>query len=188
MMSARRGWPPSTSSLTVIGRIGWAGGPAGVDTAERRQDGFRDAMAAAGLELDPAWIVRAEYTAAGGAEAAAAILRSPVHPTAIVAADANEGLGVWHALHAHGLSVPGDVSLIAIHKLPAEDYRIPSMTCVEMPLRQARAARRRAGAGPALGCPDQGDAPDRAHHLRRHDGGVTTPGDPRGTILMRASA
>ena len=117
-------------------RIGWAGGPAGVDTAERRQDGFRDAMAAAGLELDPAWIVRAEYTASGGAEAAATILRSPVRPTAIVAADANEGLGVWHALHAHGLSVPGDVSLIAIHKLPAEDYRIPSMTCVEMPLKQ----------------------------------------------------
>ena len=53
-----------------------------------------------------------------------------------MAADANEGLGVWHALHARGLSVPDDVSLIAIHKLPAEDFRVPSMTCVEMPLKQ----------------------------------------------------
>jgi LacI family transcriptional regulator len=116
-------------------RIGWAGGPAGVDTAERRQNGFRDAMAAAGLELEPTWIAGAEYTAAGGAQAAEIILRSPVLPTAIVAADANEGLGVWHALHARGLSVPADVSLIAIHKLPAEDYRIPALTSVEMPLR-----------------------------------------------------
>ena len=117
-------------------RIGWAGGPAGVDTAERRQNGFRDAMAAADLWLDPAWVIGAEYTPAGGSEAAAAILRSTVRPTAIVAADANEGLGVWHTLHERGIRVPQDVSLIAIHKLPAEDFRVPAMTCVEMPLRR----------------------------------------------------
>jgi LacI family transcriptional regulator len=117
-------------------RIGWAGGPVGVDTAERRQSGFRAAMAAAELRLYPAWVISAEYTPAGGAEAAAAILRSRIRPTAIVAADANEGLGVWHELHARGIRVPEDVSLIAIHKLPAEDYRVPAMTCVEMPLRR----------------------------------------------------
>ena len=117
-------------------RIGWAGGPAGVDTAERRQDGFRDAMAAADLWLDPTWLVSADYTPEGGAAAVRAFMASPEPPTAIVAADANEGLGVWHALHQLGLSVPGDVSLIALHKLPAEDYRQPAMTCVEMPLRE----------------------------------------------------
>ena len=117
-------------------RIGWAGGPPGVDTAERRQDGFRDAMAAADLWLDPSWLVSAEYTPGGGAAAVRRFLQSPEPPTAIVAADANEGLGVWSALHRHGLSVPRDVSLIALHKLPAEDYRLPAMTCVEMPLRE----------------------------------------------------
>ena len=115
-------------------RIGWAGGPTGVDTAERRQDGFRDAMAAADLWLDPSWVVSADYTPEGGASAVEAFLRSPEPPTAVVAADANEGLGVWSALHRHGLSVPSDVSLIALHKLPGEDYRLPAMTCVEMPL------------------------------------------------------
>jgi LacI family transcriptional regulator len=116
-------------------RIAWAGGPPGVDTAERRQNGFRDAMAAADLWLDPSWLISADYTPEGGVRAVSQFLRSPQPPTAIVAADANEGLGVWHALHQHGLRVPQDVSLIAIHKLPAEDYRIPAMTCVEMPLR-----------------------------------------------------
>ena len=61
-------------------------------------------------------------------------LESDEPPTAIVAADANEGLGVWYELNQRGFSVPGDVSLIALHKLPAEDYRTPAMTCVEMPL------------------------------------------------------
>lgn len=116
-------------------RIAWAGGPAGVDTAERRQNGFRDAMAAADLWLDPSWLVSADYTPEGGAHAVTEFLTSPAPPTAIVAADANEGLGVWHELHERGLRVPEDVSLIAIHKLPAEEYRIPAMTCVEMPLR-----------------------------------------------------
>jgi LacI family transcriptional regulator len=117
-------------------RIGWAGGPSGVDTAERRQNGFRDAMAAADLWLDPAWIISADYTPEGGVRSVAALMDRPNAPTAIVAADANEGLGVWRELHQRGLSVPGGVSLIAIHKLPAEDYRVPPMTCVEMPLRK----------------------------------------------------
>ena len=117
-------------------RIGWAGGPAGVDTAERRREGFRDAMAAADLWLDPSWLVSADYTPEGGARAVRLLLETPSPPTAIVAADANEGLGVWHELHQHGLSVPADVSLVAIHKLPAEDFRQPAMTCVEMPLRE----------------------------------------------------
>jgi len=117
-------------------RIGMAGGPPGVDTAERRRRGFESAMRAADLEVDPNWVVGTEYTPEGGARSVAAFMDRPDPPTAIVAADANEGLGVWQALHSRGLSVPGDVSLIAIHKLPAEDYRIPSMTCVEMPLRE----------------------------------------------------
>jgi LacI family transcriptional regulator len=117
-------------------RIAWAGGPPGVDTAERRQNGFRDAMAAADLWLDPSWVISADYTPEGGVHAVGQLLKGPEPPTAIVAADANEGLGVWHALQQRGLRVPQDVSLIAIHKLPGEDYRSPAMSCVEMPLRE----------------------------------------------------
>jgi LacI family transcriptional regulator len=80
-------------------------------------------------------VVAGEYTPEGGAAAMASMLTTRRRPTAVVAADANEGLGVWSTLHARGLSVPEDVSLIAIHKLPAEDFRVPAMSCVEMPLR-----------------------------------------------------
>jgi LacI family transcriptional regulator len=115
-------------------RIGWAGGRAGVDTAQRRANGIRDAMAAADLWLDPSWVVAADYTPAGGARAVAEILQSEVRPTAIVAADPNEALGAWHELQRRGLRVPDDISLVAIGKLPAEDYRVDPLTCVEMPL------------------------------------------------------
>jgi LacI family transcriptional regulator len=126
----------ATEHLIGLGhtRIGWAGGRAGVDTAQRRANGIRDAMAAADLWLDPSWIVAADYTPAGGGRAVAEIMRSEVRPTAIVAADPNEALGVWHELQRRGLRVPQDISLIAIGKLPSEDYRLVPLTCVEMPL------------------------------------------------------
>jgi LacI family transcriptional regulator len=115
-------------------RIGWAGGRAGVDTAQRRANGIRDAMAAADLWLDPSWVVAADYTPAGGARAVAEMLESEILPTAIVAADPNEALGAWHELERRGLRVPQDISLIAIGKLPVEDYRVVPLTSVEMPL------------------------------------------------------
>jgi LacI family transcriptional regulator, galactose operon repressor len=165
-------------------RIGWAGGPAGVDTAERRQNGFRDAMAAAGLWLDPSWLVSADYSAEGGARAATELLAGPNPPTAIVAADANEGLGVWHALHSRGLAVPGDVSLIAIHKLPAEDFRVPAMTCVELPLRQLG----RRAVELVLDSPwDQAIQETLQHDLHISPGATVAPPPPRPWTPLRTT-
>jgi len=80
--------------------------------------------------------VRAAYTPAAGDAAVHALLHGPVRPTAIVAADAPLGLGAWHALEALGLHVPADVSLIAIHRPPLEEFRVPALSCVELPLRR----------------------------------------------------
>jgi LacI family transcriptional regulator len=115
-------------------RIAFAGGPSGVDTAERRRSGFLAAMHEAGLVVDDHLVVSAEYTPEGGAWAVARFMDAAAAPTAVVAADANEALGIWHALDVRGLSVPDDVSIIGIHRLPGEEYRIPPMTCVRMPL------------------------------------------------------
>lgn len=137
ILDDERATTAATRHLIELGHrhIAFVGGPAGVDTAERRLEGFRSALATAGLRPDRALVVEAEYSAAAGETAMGALLRSGARPTAVVAADALLGLGVWHALAAQGLDVPADVSLIAIHKPPFEEYRVPAMTCVELPLR-----------------------------------------------------
>lgn len=126
----------ATSYLIERGHrcIAFAGGPPGVDTSERRRTGFQRAMTDAGLPLHDRLLAQEDYTPQGGAEAVARFMSSGETPTAVVAADANEAIGVWHELYARGLAVPRDVSLIGIHRLPAEEYRIPPMTCVRMPL------------------------------------------------------
>jgi len=129
----------ATEHLIRLGhqRIAFLGGPPHVDTAERRIRGFRTAMADAGLEVDETLFVHGEYTASSGGEAVAELLGRGPLPTALVAADAPLGLGAWHALAGRGIAVPRDVSLVAIHKLPLEEFRVPALTCVELPLRAA---------------------------------------------------
>ncbi len=118
-------------------RIAFLGGPPSVDTAERRLRGFRTAMAGAGLAVDESLLVGGEYLAASGEAAVAELLGRGPLPTAIVAADAPLGLGAWHALAGRGIEVPREVSLITLHKLPLEEFRVPALTCVELPLRAA---------------------------------------------------
>ncbi len=127
----------ATRRLVELGHtaIAFLGGPPDVDTAERRAEGYHRAMAAAGLTVDPSLVMRAAYTSAAGDVAVRTLLREHGRPTAIVAADAPLGLGAWHALEGQGLRVPRDVSIIAIHRPPLEEFRVPALSCVELPLR-----------------------------------------------------
>lgn len=127
----------ATAHLVDLGHsvIAFLGGPPDVDTAERRLQGYLSAMRTAGLRPDPSLVVHAEYTPGAGRAAADRLLAGAQRPTAIVAADAPLGLGAWHTLVAHGFGVPEDMSLIAIHRPPLEEFRVPALTCVELPLR-----------------------------------------------------
>ena len=44
--------------------------------------------------------------------------------------------GVLHELHRMGLSVPGDISVVSIHNLPASEFTYPPLTTVNLPARQ----------------------------------------------------
>lgn len=109
--------------------------------------GYRAAMAAAGLEVDPRWVRASEHLHQAGARAAAAeLLRLPeaVRPTALFATDATMSLGVLEAILDRGLVWPQDVSVIGFDD--AEWTRVvrPELTVVAQPARHLgeRAAAR----------------------------------------------
>ncbi|MBX3028875.1 MAG: LacI family DNA-binding transcriptional regulator [Chloroflexi bacterium] len=178
----------ATRHLLGLGHteIAFLGGPEGVDTAERRRDGFLAAMRGSGATPEPAHIVHADYSPAAGEVAIRSLLRARRRPTAIVAADAPLGLGAWHALDARGIEVPTEMSLIAIHKPPFEEYRVPGLTCVELPLRMLG----RRAAELVLDTP----ADDPIHELVRADttirggGTVAPPARRGGSVPTRGSA
>ena len=91
-------------------------------------------MTSAGLPVDPRLIVHADYTPAGGAAAMSALLTQPEQPTAVLVANVASAVGALHAAYALGLSVPAEVSVIAIHDMPLASHLVPALTTVRMPL------------------------------------------------------
>jgi LacI family transcriptional regulator len=138
--------------LVALGhrRIAHVAGPETADTARRRRTGYSNAMRLAGLAADPRLIVHADYTPAGGSAAMNELLAAEERPTAVFVANVASAVGVLHALHTAGVSVPGDVSVIAMHDMSLADYLVPALTTVRMPLGElgARAVRLMATRGP----------------------------------------
>jgi LacI family transcriptional regulator len=94
------------------------------------------AMEGAGLSVDLRHIAHADYTPAGGAVAMEHLLSMPEPPTAVFVANVASAVGVLHAAHARGLSVPRDLSVIAVHDMPLAGHLVPALTTVRMPLEE----------------------------------------------------
>ena len=117
-------------------RIAHMAGPANLDTGRRRLAGFRDALKRRKLTLDDSWIVETDYTEAGGASAARALLdraRGNL-PTAIYVASFMSGVGALQVFKEAGLDVPGDLSVIVSDELTLAAHTAPPLTTVDMPV------------------------------------------------------
>jgi DNA-binding LacI/PurR family transcriptional regulator len=111
-------------------------GPADLDTGRRRLAGFRAGLKKRNLGLREEWIAETDYTEAGGAAAARALLdRSGGNlPTAIYIASFMSGVGAIQVLKDNGLDVPGDVSIIVSDELSLAAHTAPPLTTVDMPV------------------------------------------------------
>lgn len=118
----------------VIGLvIGGAGHP-------ERELGWRDALAAAGLQEGP--IARTTFSRDGGYRAAQTLLAA--EPTAIFASSDLQAIGVLRAVHEAGLKVPDDIAVVAFDGTPETEYTWPPLTVVRQPVELvAREAVRR---------------------------------------------
>jgi LacI family transcriptional regulator len=136
ILDDERGSRLAVEHLIALGhrRIGHIAGPETADTARRRRAGYTSAMAGAGLEVDARLIVHADYAPAGGAAAMSTLLAQSEPPTAVLVANVASAVGALHAAHALGVSVPADVSVIAIHDMPLASHLVPALTTVRMPL------------------------------------------------------
>jgi LacI family transcriptional regulator len=115
-------------------RIAYLHGPARSDTARRRYDGYKHALEKRGVAVDPALVVRGDYTAPGGRLAMQELLEPGRDFTAILAANLPSAFGAVHEASRRGIRVPEDISIVAIHNLDLADYLLPSLTTVRMPL------------------------------------------------------
>ena len=115
-----------------------------------RQRGMQRALADSGLTLPPSSIRSVAMTEENGYRAARSLLESGTPPTAIVCSSLIMSLGVVRAIRDLGLSIPGDVSLVAHDDvfpwLRPENFSVP-LTTTRSSIRLAgqRIAERLAG-------------------------------------------
>ncbi|RUR01880.1 LacI family DNA-binding transcriptional regulator [Labedella endophytica] len=114
-------------------RIGFLGHETGTlsRTSELRLEGYRMALAAAGLEHDPALLVPRSVGDAVDAEAAlGAALDGGLRVDALLCREDLAAIGALRALRRRGLDVPGDVTVIGWDAIDLGESTDPSLTSV----------------------------------------------------------
>ena len=113
-------------------RIGLINGDTRETFAIHRERGVRRALTGAGLEMDARHAVSVAMTEENGYRAARQLLEGEAAPTAILCSSLIMSLGVVRAVRELGLSVPGDLSLIAHDDvfpwLKPESFPVPLST------------------------------------------------------------
>ena len=125
-----------TLHLLALGhrRIGAVTGPHGWNATEERLSGYRAALAGAGLMPASTLEVPADFTVEGGYEAAQKLIALPERPTAIFGFNDDMAIGAMQALHAAGLEVPRDVSVVGFDDTEPAPIVTPRLTTVRQPL------------------------------------------------------
>ncbi len=111
-------------------RIAHIAGRAGLWTAERRKDGFRNTMIAAGLDVDESLILDGDYEGERAYEQAMRLLTRADRPTAIIAANNVMALGALQAMNDLGFKCPDEISLASIDDVPWGNVIQPRLTMV----------------------------------------------------------
>lgn len=115
-------------------RIGLLNGPAGSVPGRQRAEGYRSAIAAAGIEVDVQLIHGGDFSAELGEEGAARMLALPDPPTALFAASDNLAHGAMRAARARGLQIPAQLSIIGFDDTMITRWTQPQLTAVSQPL------------------------------------------------------
>ncbi|HEY8583169.1 MAG TPA: LacI family DNA-binding transcriptional regulator [Capillimicrobium sp.] len=107
-------------------------GPGGIDTFDRRRDGFAAPAARAGVTVRSAGGHAREATIAEGRRLADALLDAGAPPTALFAPSDVMAVGAIDALAARGLSCPADVSIVGYNDAPLVGHLAPPLTTVRL--------------------------------------------------------
>ncbi|WP_181704731.1 LacI family DNA-binding transcriptional regulator [Chthonobacter rhizosphaerae] len=117
-------------------RIAHISGPTPELMSIARADGWRTALAAAGLEADPALLVWGDYSLQAGRSAVASLLDRGVPFTAVFAANDEMAAGAVNELRSHGLRVPEDVSVVGFDDTVFAAAVDPPLTTIRQPKRE----------------------------------------------------
>jgi LacI family transcriptional regulator len=141
----RQGGADVARHLVAAGRRRFAvvTGPPHFGCTQARLDGFRLALAEAGLTLHPDLVVDGDFTPEGGVVGGDKLVASGLPFDAVFAQNDLSAVGVLRALREAGRTVPGDVSVVGFDDVPVAGHTEPRLTTIRQPLQEMGAAAAR---------------------------------------------
>lgn len=132
----RDGAADGTRHLIEHGRreLATVAGPSNTTTGIDRRNGFLDAAAEAGIDIDSRRVVEADFTEADAFQAATRLLAS--RPDGIFCASDTMARGALRAIEAAGLRVPTDVAVVSFDGILEPHETSVPLTTVAQPVRR----------------------------------------------------
>jgi LacI family transcriptional regulator len=117
-------------------RISMVAGRQGLTTTEERIQGYTTQMTAAGLPITHNSLLHGDSRGSVARHVVEGALSGPDRPTALVVGNNQMTIGAMRALRDAGLSVPGDLALVAFDDFEWSDLFSPRLTAVAQPERE----------------------------------------------------
>jgi LacI family transcriptional regulator len=126
-----------TQHLIELGhrKIGFVKGHPQHGASHQRLEGFTRVMQAAGLSVDPDFLVQGDFSFQSGFDCAEKLLTAKSkRPTAIFSSNDEMALGAMSYAHRHGLSIPSDLSIAGFDDSPSAKVVWPPLTTIRQPI------------------------------------------------------
>lgn len=125
----------ATEHLIGLGhrRIACLAGPANLNSSAQRIEGWRSALAKAGLAASSELLWHSDFTSQGGFNTMQAILASPLAPTAVFVCNDLMSIGALSAAHQAGIQIPQQMSLIGFDDIELAQFASPALTTIAQP-------------------------------------------------------
>ncbi|SFF17724.1 transcriptional regulator, LacI family [Phytobacter palmae] len=108
-------------------------GPLDKTPARLRLEGYRDAMARAGLTIHDGNEIIGNFEFSGGYEAMKMLLALEVRPQAVFICNDAMAVGAYLALYQAGLRVPQDIAIVGYDDIELARYMTPPLTTIHQP-------------------------------------------------------
>jgi len=129
-----------TEHLISLGhtQIGYIGGSSESDTILQsyRYQGYSMAMHAAGLSVNPDWVINCEWDEELCAEKIHDLCRNDNLPTAFFVGSDLMAIATMNALSAHHISIPGQVAIVGMSDIEMARFTDPPLTTLHVPKEQ----------------------------------------------------
>ena len=116
--------------------VAFINGPEDSALCQARFEGYKQALADAGLTFNPLLLKHGDFSMESGYLCGKELLQTETKPSALFCANDEMAIGAMHAIRDMGLTVPEDVAIAGFDDINIARFSYPPLTTIRQPRRE----------------------------------------------------